>query len=233
MYLWLLENFLYLLLAVATVYGCFWVSQNKERLKIKGWQAILLAIAHTVVGVLCVKLFAFMESGSRSGGVSLFGAVFFMPVFYFAFALLTKRKVADVFDILSITMIFTLLCARINCLVGECCLGKFIPGTDVRWPTRQAEIVYYVVLLLILWRMVGKPKHSGKIYPIYMMSYGAFRFIVEWFRETSNPVAFFHISHIWALIALAVGAGIYMKQAQNPKHRNGKKPVRKSKEEKP
>lgn len=232
LWLWLHEKFLYLLLAVATAYGCFWLGQYKEKLGMKGWMAIVFAILHTLVGVLCVKLFAFLESG-EGGGMSLFGAVFFMPVIYFAGAKLTKRRVADVFDIFAITMIFTLLCARVNCLVSGCCLGKLIPGTEIRWPTREAEVGFYVVLLAVLFRMVGKPKHSGKIYPIYMMAYGVFRFIVEWFRETSNPVAFFHISHIWALVSIVVGAVIYSKLSQSPQHRGGKKPLRNKKEEKP
>ena len=129
-------------------------------------------------------------------------------------------------------MIFTLLCARLNCLFSGCCLGKPIPGTEHTWPTRQAELVYYAVLLIFLWRKVGKPGFSGKVYPIYMMSYGIFRFIVEWFRETTNPVAFFHISHIWALVSIAVGAGIYIWLRKHPINQTGKKSGRKNKEEK-
>ena len=227
---WVSTHFLYVLLLVATLYGCFWLNQHKKKLQMKGWMAILLAICHTIVGVLCVTVFAFMESG-EGGGMSLFGAVFFMPVFYFAGAKLTKRKVSDVFDIFAVTMIFTLLCARANCFMGNCCLGKCIPGTDFRWPTRQLELVYYVILLMIFWSKVGKTGFSGKVYPIYMMSYGAFRFVVEWFRETPNPVAFFHISHIWALVSVAVGAGIYIWMCKHPK-RSGKKPGRKTKEDK-
>ena len=228
---WIYENFLYLLLLVATLYGCYWLSGHKETLRMKGWMAVVLAVVHTVIGVLCVKLFAFLESGD-GGNMSLFGAVFFMPVFYFAGAKLAKRKVADVFDIFAVTMIFTLLCARLNCLFSGCCLGKPIPGTEHTWPTRQAELVYYAVLLIFLWRKVGKPGFSGKVYPIYMMSYGIFRFIVEWFRETTNPVAFFHISHIWALVSTVVGAGIYIWLRKHPINQTGKKSGRKNKEEK-
>lgn len=229
--LWINENFLYILLAVATIYGCYWLSQYKETLRMKGWMAIPLAILHTALGVLCVTAFAFLESGD-GGNMSLFGAVFFMPVLYFAGAKLTGRKVADVFDIFAVTMIFTLMCARVNCLIGGCCLGKCIPGTEWRWPTRQLELVFYAVLLIYLWNKVGKPGFSGKVYPIYMMAYGAFRFIVEWFRETDNPIGFFHISHIWALVSVAVGAGIYIYVFKNPKHRAGGKKARKTKEEK-
>ena len=229
LWLWLHRNFLYVLLAVATAYGYFRLNQYRDRLRMKGWMAIVFAILHTLVGVLCVKLFAFLESGD-GGNMSLFGAVFFMPVIYFAGAKLTKRKVADVFDIFAITMIFTLLCARFNCLFSGCCLGKLIPGSEVRWPTREAEIGFYVILLIVLLRMADKPKYAGKIYPIYMIAYGVFRFIVEWFRETNNPVAFFHISHIWALASIVIGAVIYYKLSLRSNHRSGKKPLQKTRE---
>ena len=227
--LWINENFLYILLGVATLYGCFWLSGHQGRLEIKGWMAILLAILHTALGVLCVTFFAFLESGD-GGKMSLFGAVFFMPLLYIAGAKLFKRKIADVIDVFAVTMIFTLMCARINCLIGGCCLGKCIPGTDVRWPTRELELAFYAVILIFLWSRGERFGFFGKVYPIYMMAYGTFRFIVEFFRETEHPIGIFHISHIWALVSVVTGAGLYIYFFKNP-DRKGKK-VRKTKEEK-
>lgn len=207
---WISQNILYILLAVATTFGYFWISQFKEKLRIKDWMALILAVVHTLIGVLCVKLFAFLESGDGTG-MSLYGAVFFLPVIYFAFAKLTKRKVADVFDIFTICTVVTLLCARFNCIYAGCCVGTVIPGTDgLRWPTREAEIIFYIVLYIVLRRKVGKTKYNGLIYPIYMMSYGVFRFIVEFFRESFHPIVGpFHISHIWSLVAIVAGAAVY------------------------
>lgn len=213
---WIGENSLLVILSIATLFGYFWLIQFTSRLKIKEIWAFLLSAAHTVVGVLCVKLFAFLESG-EGGGMSLFGAVFFLPAAYYAAAKLSKRKISDVFDIFTICTIFTLLCARINCLIGGCCLGKVIPGTDgFRWPTRELEFVFYIVLLVWLGKKVGKGKYSGQIYPLYMISYGIFRFIVEWFRESEHIFGIFHISHLWALISIAVGAAIYYRLKKNP-----------------
>lgn len=225
--IWFNKYFLYILLAVAVAFGYFWLSQFKEKLRIGEGMALLLSVLHTLIGLLCVKFFAFLESGGP-GAMSLFGAIFFLPVFYFAAAKLFKRSVADVFDIFTISVVFTLLCARLNCFHGGCCLGCPIPGTeDLRWPTRELETVFYIVLLVLLGKKVGKPKFTGKIYPMYMMAYGVFRFIVEWFRETANPVGFFHISHIWALISIAIGTGIYYKLSQAPQ--TGSKDRKKSK----
>lgn len=215
------QHFLYILLAVATAFGYFWLSQFKEKLRISEWMALLLAVLHTVVGVLCVKVFAFMEG--EPGGMSLFGAIFFLPALYALAAFITKRKAADIFDVFTISVIFTLLCARLNCLKAGCCLGNMIFETELRWPTRELEIIFYLILIGWLGKKAGKAKFSGKLYPIYMMAYGAFRFVEEWFRETKNSIGIFHISHIWALVSIAVGAGIYYKLTKvDPKRKAGK-----------
>lgn len=194
-----------LILTVATAFGYFWIYQFKETLRIKGWMALLLSAAHTLVGVLCVKIFAFLESGDGSG-MSLYGAIFFLPAIYFLLAKIAKRKVSDVFDIFAICTICTLLCARFNCILAGCCLGSCLPGNEsLRWPTRELEIIFYVILYISLRGKVCKKKYSGMIYPIYMIAYGAFRFVVEFFRESNHIFGILHISHIWSLIAIAIG----------------------------
>lgn len=234
--IWFNRNILWIVLAVATIFGYFWLSSHKQKLRIGEGMALLLAVVHTLVGVICVKAFAFLE-GAGAGSMSLFGAVFFMPAFYFAGAKLTKRSAADVFDIFVILIIFTLMCSRFNCLAGGCCLGSIIPGTEnLRWPNRELEIGFYLVLLAWLGKKVGKSQYSGKIYPMYMMAYGVFRFIVEWFRESETLVGFFHISHIWALVSIGVGAYIYRKLSEvkqnDSKRRKAEKPQsRRAKEE--
>lgn len=210
--------FLYIILVFASLFGYFWISSHKKKLSINDGMSLLLAVLHTLAGVICVKAFAFLE-GAEAGAMSLFGAVFFMPAFYFAAAKLTKRKTADVFDIFVILIIFTLMCSRLNCLKAGCCLGNIIPGTKaLRWPNREMEIGFYLVLLVWLGRKVGRSQYSGKIYPMYMMAYGVFRFIVEWLRESEYWVGLFHISHIWALVSIGVGAYVYYKLSKGKKN---------------
>ena len=61
-----------------------------------------VAVLHTLIGVLSVKIFAFLETGFNPdslGNMSLFGGVFFMPVLYFISAKVSKRNIKTVFDI--------------------------------------------------------------------------------------------------------------------------------------
>jgi len=188
------------------------------------WYAVLiLSVLHTAIGVCSVKVFAFLESGDI-GNMSLFGGVFFMPAAYWLGAKLTKRPCCKVCDVFTPCMLFTLMCARINCIISGCCAGLAIPGTHFHFPTRELEILYYIVMLILLTPRVAKTKNPGSIYPLYMASYGAFRFIDEFFR-TSSTGMLFHLSHVWAAIAFAAGLSIYIEI--NARNHQRKKVIKK------
>ena len=141
--------------------------------------------------------------------MSLFGGVFLMPLAYWLGAKISKRPPKEVFDVFTPCMVFTVMCARINCILSGCCRGLPIPGTNgIRFPTREAEIVFYLILLAVLCPRIWKERLHGRAYPVYMICYGAFRFIIEFFRE-SDISGLFHRAHLWALITLLLGVSIY------------------------
>lgn len=203
---------LILLLSAGAVFTAVWLVLLRKRLDMPWYAAIPLAILSTVYGVLTAKVFAFLEAGFNTdsfGNMRLFGVVFFMPLAYWLGAKLSKRSYREVFDVFTPCIIFTVMCARINCIVSGCCIGLPIPGMNgVRFPTREAEILFYIILLICLCPRVLKGKYRGQAYPIYMISYGAFRFVEEFFRSADTS-SVFHSAHIWALIALIIGISIY------------------------
>ena len=150
-----------------------------------------------------------------------------MPVAYWLGAKIFKRPMKEVFDVFTPCMIFTVMCARINCILSGCCTGLIIPGTQLRCPTRELELVYYIVMLILLIPRVKKDENPGTCYPLYMASYGAFRFVIEFFRTSSSGMLF-HLSHIWAALAFAAGLSVYI-EVNNRNHRvkKGKKVGRK------
>ena len=201
-------NTLIIILTAATAVSFFWLSFFKKELRIKWYFALIIAILHTLIGVVCVKLFAVIEGligPGETGSLSLYGGIFFMPLFYYLGAKIFRRNTKTVFDIFSFPLIFTLFLSRFNCLIQGCCQGLIIPGTDIRYPTREAELLFYVVMLHILGTKIFKKRFDGRVYPIYMVSYGIFRFIVEFFRESQHTFGIFHISHFWSVIAVIVG----------------------------
>lgn len=222
---WLSDHALILLLGCGTLFNVYWLHRCRERLHLRWLSVLLLSVLHTVLGVLSVKVFALFETGNFSN-MSLFGGVFFMPLFYWGVAKLAKQKTADVFDVFTICLVFTLMCARLNCIISGCCLGAHIPIeglTHLRFPTRELELLFYVILLSRLWRKVLSGSARGMIYPIYMISYGIFRFVTETLRVSNRTDSILHISHLWALLSLGVGLSIYGELQKKEKKTGGRR----------
>lgn len=222
---WLSDHALMLLLGCGTLFNVYWLHRCRERLHLRWLSVLLLSVLHTVLGVLSVKVFALFETGDFSN-MSLFGGVFFMPLFYWGVAKLAKQKTADVFDVFTICLVFTLMCARLNCIISGCCLGAHIPIeglTHLRFPTRELELLFYVLLLSRLWRKVLSGSARGMIYPIYMISYGIFRFVTETLRFSDRTDSILHISHLWALLSLGIGISIYGELRKKEKKTGGRR----------
>lgn len=222
---WLSDHALILLLSCGTLFNVYWLHRCRERLHLRWLSVLLLSVLHTVLGVLSVKVFALFETGDFSN-MSLFGGVFFMPLFYWGVAKLAKQKAADVFDVFTICLVFTLMCARLNCIISGCCLGAHIPiqGLEhLRFPTRELELLFYVILLSRLWRKVLNRSARGMIYPIYMISYGIFRFVTETLRFSDRTDSILHVSHLWALLSLGIGISIYGELQKKEKKTGGRR----------
>ena len=222
---WLSDHALILLLGCGTLFNVYWLHRCRERLHLRWLSVLLLSVLHTVLGVLSVKVFALFETGNFSN-MSLFGGVFFMPLFYWGVAKLAKQKAADVFDVFTICLVFTLMCARLNCIISGCCLGAHIPIeglTHLRFPTRELELIFYVLLLSRLWRKVLSGSARGMIYPIYMIAYGIFRFVTETLRFTDRTDSILHVSHLWALLSLGIGISIYGELQKKEKKTGGRR----------
>lgn len=225
LFTWLTDHALILLLGCGTLFNVYWLHRCRERLHLRWLSVLLLSVLHTVLGVLSVKVFALFETGDFSN-MSLFGGVFFMPLFYWGVAKLAKQKTADVFDVFTICLVFTLMCARLNCMISGCCLGAHIPIeglTHLRFPTRELELLFYVLLLSRLWRKVLSGSARGMIYPIYMISYGIFRFVTETLRFSDRTNSILHISHLWALLSLGIGISIYGELRKKEKKTGGRR----------
>lgn len=222
---WLPDHALILLLGCGTLFNVYWLHRCRERLHLRWLSVLLLSVLHTVLGVLSVKVFALFETGNFSN-MSLFGGVFFMPLFYWGVAKLAKQKTADVFDVFTICLVFTLMCARLNCVISGCCLGAHIPIeglTHLRFPTRELELIFYVLLLSRLWRKVLSGSARGMIYPIYMIAYGIFRFVTETLRFSDRTDSILHVSHLWALLSLGIGISIYGELQKKEKKTGGRR----------
>lgn len=218
--------FLIMLLTIASADSFVWLYVfNREKLNAKWWELALVSILHTVFGVLMVKFFALLEAGfdaKKAGSMSLYGGIFFMPIFYLIYAKIKKLPCGLVFDIFVVNLAFTLFLARINCFYAGCCIGKIVPNSEVRYLTREFDAAMNALFSIGAIFFVLKKKLSNMLYPIYMIYYGVARFIIEFFRE-SNTTSALHIAHVWSIISVVIGIififiNLYISKKNENKH---------------
>ena len=225
---WETYHVLIVILTIATALCFVWLFVfNRKKLNASWWEILIVCLLHTLVGVGFVKFFALLEAGfvaSKAGNMSMFGGIFFMPIFYYVYAKIKKLPVGLVFDIFTVSLVITLMLARINCLFMGCCTGRIIGYTEKRYATREAELVYDALFLGLAIYCIFKNKFANKIYLIYLSSYGLFRFICEIFRESISGTVF-HIAHVWAGLSILIGVTllIVMNYLEKEKQRNAPK----------
>ncbi len=205
------ENCLIIVLTAATVLSFLWLMKRREALGWKAASAAVIAVTHTLIGVLAVKAFPFIENlGDRDslGNMSLYGGIFFMPLYYWLVSKILRTDVRKVFDNLTVCLIVTLFCARINCIVSGCCHGKQFFSTAYEWPTRELEMLFHAALLAFFIPRIRKDEKRGQIYPLYMICYGVFRFFEEFLRYSSGG-GIFHKAHLWSVLAAGIGLSVY------------------------
>ena len=209
---WAAAHSLFLCLCFGTAVSAIWLVMFCKRLSLPRSVILPLAIVHTLAGLVCVKLFAAAESfgNALTSGNSLFGAVFFLPAVYFAGAKLSRRRFRDVFDVFVLCIISVLIFARISCIVSGCCEGEVIPGhAPLRWPVREMEILFHTLLLIFFLRKMRRIYLQGELFPLYMISYGIFRFFDEWLRSGQAVLGPLHRGHIWSVFSILIGCAVY------------------------
>ena len=197
-----------------------WWLKFQKQLNLQWKEAVVLSLGHFVIGTIAMRMWAILEVGGNleeAANLRLYGAMFLLPPFYFAWAKLTKRDVMLTMDISGICGIIGLVIGRINCMLSGCCEGMpMFFGSEMRWPLREIELIYCAVVLIYYGRKILKGTDRGQILPKLMISYGVIRFIMEWVREEyTGTLGIFHLAHIWSLIAIVVGAVMYYKVRKN------------------
>lgn len=229
--LWFSRHTLVLFALLILIAIFFWLMKFQKKLKLYWKEALLVALGHVVIGWSCMRLLALIEVGfdlEKAANMRLYGAIFVLPLLYYAWAKLTKRDTALVMDIAAICVIFGAISGRMNCFTNGCCIGYPMFGLgSVRWPLRELEMLYYLVFIGIYGRKTLKKQTCGQVYPIYLMTYGTLRFLSEFVREEyTGGIGIFHLAHIWSLIAIVIGAGIYYKLAKDRKSGESRKQVK-------
>lgn len=136
------------------------------------------------------------------GGLSFHGAIVGMVIGGYVFAKRNGLTLFQVMDNASLAGCQGLFFGRMgNFINGELygrvtdsSVGMIFPagGPYPRHPSQLYEgVLEGLVLTLILWLIYPKVKRYGVISAVFLIGYGTFRFIVEYFREADSQLGYY------------------------------------------
>lgn len=180
-------------------------------------RAVLLAIVVEVVAIIGALLLGFVETGSF-GTMSLFGTILLLPLVMWRIGCYTQvASMRRFLDLALFSVPLQLMFVRVGCLCAGCCGGiesswgiADMYGV-VRVPVQLIEVICGMACYIVLVALPNTNRHSGTRYPLYMIMYGVIRFVLEFVRYNERILwGVFTLSHIWALISIAVGVVWYL-----------------------
>jgi phosphatidylglycerol:prolipoprotein diacylglycerol transferase len=154
------------------------------------------------------------------GGMMFFGG--FIGGLIASILYLRKEKISiSVFaDIIAPAIALGTFFTRIGCFLNGCCFGqpsslpwavKFPPGCaagkyqvhqgiERLHPTQLYSSIFGFLLFFFLWHRLKQPHKDGQVFSLYLLSYGTFRFLIDFLRYYEDAANFW----INQLIALGI-----------------------------
>ena len=124
-------------------------------------------------------------------------------------------------DLFALTVPASLMLGRVGCLVEGCCRGVALPHDawyalhDIdgapRWPAPVVELLFNALMLALFYgsqrvgREVSGAPLRGQLFHLYLIAYGAFRFVHEGWRDTPRLHAGVTGYRVLALLVLGLG----------------------------
>jgi Prolipoprotein diacylglyceryltransferase len=110
---------------------------------------------------------------------------------------------------------FSIGIGRVGCLIAGCCRGLPYAGplaitySDgiARHPAPLYELVFHIAMGFLLRALWRRQILFGRLFALYLASYGVFRFFTEFLRETAKPFAGLS-AYQWMAIAMVIAGGI-------------------------
>jgi phosphatidylglycerol:prolipoprotein diacylglycerol transferase len=133
------------------------------------------------------------------GGMSFHGGLLGVAVAVVWYARKTRRKILVVADFLAPLVPPGLFFGRVGNFINQELWGR---ATEVPWgvyfhtipgPPRHPSQLYEallegVILFIIVWWYSSRPRSPGQVSGLFLLGYGVFRFIVEFYREPDEHI---------------------------------------------
>ncbi len=220
-----------------------WLYGNIRAKKIEPWNSEMVSdlLFYVAMGVilggrlgyiLFYDLAAYLESPLLvfkvwQGGMSFHGGLLGVTLAMFLFARKTKQNLFQVADFVAPLIPIGLLTGRIGNFINGELWGKVTDsplGMAVYDPALQTVVHKYptqlfeallegVVLFIILMIYARKPRPSGSVAALFLIGYGSFRFIVEFWREPDAHIGYllwdwFTIGQLLSTPMIVIGLGV-------------------------
>lgn len=134
------------------------------------------------------------------GGMSFHGGLLGVLVSQWWFARTRQRPWLQVMDFIAPCVPTGLAAGRIGNFINGELWGRF-SATDLSWgmvfphsgsllPRHPSQIYQFLMegllLFMLLWLYARKPRKTGQVSGVFLLGYGVFRFIAEFFREPDD-----------------------------------------------
>ena len=128
-------------------------------------------------------------------------------------------------DRFAVALPFSIGIGRVGCLVAGCCRGAPWDGPFavayedgvLRHPAQLYEALFQLVAGWVLLRLWRRGALFGRLFALYLVAYGVFRFATEFIRETAKPFAGLS-AYQWMSLAMVVAGAtaIYLRTRTQP-----------------
>jgi phosphatidylglycerol:prolipoprotein diacylglycerol transferase len=119
---------------------------------------------------------------------------------------------------------FTIAIGRVGCLISGCCRGVpydgwcAIRGADGVWrhPAPLYEIAFQLVVGMVFVLLLRRRLLFGRLFSVYLIVYGLFRFLTEFVRETPKFFGGLSGYQLLSFVMVTLGAAFFLKRTISP-----------------
>ena len=185
------------------------ISAQMKWYSIPMWKSIVVSVVLALTGVVGSEIWYFVENLSF-GGRSFYGAIVFSPIIFWPASRILRISYTETLDFVAPAGCMTLALVKLQCLRDGCCIGKILYMNEdyiyVRFPSQIIEMITFLIIAVVLLLIVHNEKNRGTIFFWFLILYGATRFILDFFRETT-PAYLFGLSagSFWSMWSCIIG----------------------------
>jgi len=172
------------------------------------WMAIAAFLGAKLLYILIEwKYFLRNPLGLIRSGFVFYGGLILAIVALYFLAKKYKLPFLKLLDIVAIGLPLGQALGRLGCFFYGCCYGKVSAVFGLkRIPTQLISALALIIIFFILFLVKKRKRFNGQIFLFYILSYGLFRFVIEFFRaDPRGQIGFFSTSQFIAVFSVLIG----------------------------